>query len=522
MTSYNLQDLSLDEKLGQLFVFGFDALNINDHALNLIKKYKAGNIILFARNIKTPEQVFNLNQNLQKLAMKELGIPLIISTDQEGGMVTRIKSGGTFFPGAMTLGASCNSDNSYLSGKYMGQELRALGINMNLAPVLDINNNPYNPVIGVRSYSDQKEVVSTYGIEFIKGLQENVIATAKHFPGHGDTKVDSHLALPEINKSLDEITDLELVPFKEAIESGLKAIMSSHINFPSLTENGLPTTLSKNVLTGLLREKLQFDGLIITDCMQMKAIQKHYTTPKGVVMAIEAGANLVCVSHSEELQTKSIELLKKEVLENKISMELIDERVSRILEYKKKNLNINLDNSYDSVKNIVENHQTKDFALNVTREAMTLVRGNNIDLSKKTLLVASEPVSTTIADEDDGSYSIIQSVKNEIKSIDTMAVSVTLNQDEIEKVIENSKKYEQIIFCSYNANIYQNQIELIKKLEVKTELYTIMMRNPYDSVFAPELSNLLAMYEYTPNSVKVLIEYLQGRVKPQGKIPVSI
>lgn len=521
MSNYNIKDLTLEEKIGQLIVFGFDALDVNDHALNLITKYKAGNVILFARNVETPEQVFTLNQNLQKLALENLGIPLIISIDQEGGMVTRIKNGGTFFPGAMTLGATKTVKNSYLSGKYMGKELISLGINMNLAPVLDVNNNPYNPVIGVRSYSDNVTAVSDHGFAFIKGLQENVIATAKHFPGHGDTTVDSHLSLPKINKTLEEISELELIPFKNSIENGLRAIMSSHINFPAIT-NGLPTTLSKKALTGLLREEMNFKGLIISDCMQMKAIQKDYGTPSGVKMAIEAGVNLACISHSEELQTASIDALVEAVKSNEISIDTINQRVSKVLDYKRKYIKPNLEVTYENIRKIIEDKNTKEFALNVVREGLTLIKGNNIVLDKKSILIASEPLSTTIADEDDGSYSIIQSVKNEIPSLDTMVVSVRLSDEEVKSVLDKAKGYEQVIFCSYNANIYQKQIELIDLLEGSSNLTVVMMRNPYDSVFASKISNLLAMYEYTPNSVKVLMEYLQGKIVPIGKIPVTI
>ena len=257
MVKYDIDKLTIDEKIGQLIMCGFDALELNDHIINLIKNYHVGNVILFTRNVKSMKQVFELNKNLQKLALKNLGIPLLISIDQEGGMVTRIKNEATFFPGAMTIASSNNLDNAYLSGKYMGEELINLGINMNLAPSLDVNNNPLNPVIGVRSYSDDPKVVSEFGIMTIKGLQENVIATAKHFPGHGDTQVDSHLALPEINYGKKRLEAIELYPFKNAIKNGVKAIMSSHINFPAYTEDNLPTTLSKKCLTGLLREELK-------------------------------------------------------------------------------------------------------------------------------------------------------------------------------------------------------------------------------------------------------------------------
>jgi len=522
MMNKTIKDLSLEEKIGQLIVFGFDALDLNDHAIDLIKTYKAGNVILFARNVESPKQLFQLNQNLQKLALQTHGIPLFICIDQEGGMVTRIKNGATYFPGAMTLAASQKPKHSYISGMLMGEELKALGINMNLAPSLDVNNNPHNPVIGVRSFGDDVETVSKFGIENIRGLQENVIATAKHFPGHGDTSVDSHLALPKIDKDFDALNALELVPFKRAIEHGVKAIMSSHINFPAITEKGLPTTLSYQCMSGLLRQTLGFSGLIITDCMQMKAIQKDYTTKKGTFMAIQAGVDMVCISHAKDLQVEAINYLKEQVENQQLSVEVIDERVERILAFKDKHIALDLNSTYEDVAGLVENEASKEFTLSVVRDALTLVKGQTITSLDQTLLIASEPISTSIADEDDGKDSIIKSVKKACPSIDTYKVSVGLSDQEIDEVVEKAKDYKQVIFCSYNANIYQNQQRLIKELNKMENPHIIAMRNPYDSYFVKDIKNLVLLYEYTPNSIQVLIEYLKGQIKPQGRCPVSL
>lgn len=518
---YDLNKLTLEEKIGQLFMFGFDALDINDHAMKLIKDYRIGNVILFARNIKTPEQVFKLNQNLQKLAFKELGVPLFISIDQEGGMVSRITNGATFFPGAMTIAATNDLNNAYLSGKYMGLELINLGVNMNFAPVLDVNNNPKNPVIGVRSFSDQPKMVAEYGEAFIRGLQENVIATGKHFPGHGDTHVDSHLALPKVSYEMDRLNAVELVPFKHAIQKGIKAMMSSHIDFPALTENGLPTTLSKKCMTGFLREELGFEGLIVTDGMQMKAIQDNYTTVGASLMAIEAGANIVCICHSEELQIKALQYVKESVLNHKISMDTINERVSRVLKFKEELKDIDLDLQYQSVKDIVENERTKDFSYQVVRNALTLVKGNPLELKDNALFIGALPIATSIADESDGGHSVIRQIKTDLPYLDTMVLPVQPTKDEMDIIIDAAKSHHQVILCTYNANIFQEQIELMKKLsKLDIELHVISMRNPYDLHYAKEIKNYVCLYEYTPNSQKVLLEYLKKELVPKGTIPV--
>lgn len=522
MAKYDINELSLDEKVGQLLMFGFDALELNDHAIDLIKNYRFGNIILFTRNVKSMEQLFNLNKNLQKLALEHIGIPLLISIDQEGGMVTRLKNGGTYFPGAMTMTASVDKSSAYLSGKFMGRELNALGFNMDLAPVLDVNNNPMNPVIGVRSFSDNPETVSEYGNLFMEGLQESVIATAKHFPGHGDTKSDSHLALPLIDHDRYRLDNVELYPFKKAIEKGVKAIMSAHINFPAYTEDNLPTTLSKKCLTGLLREQLGFKGLIMTDCMEMKAIQDNYTTEGGSLMAVSAGANLVCLSHEKYYQLETFKKIKEAVQSGDLSEETLNERVSRVLEYKN-NLDMSiLDKEYKDVESIIENIDTKMFAYEVVKNAATLVRGKQFKKKDKTLIIAVRPTVTTIADEEAGSFDIVSIAKKLLPNFDTLSIHAKPTKSHILEAVNQSKKYDQVVVCSYNANIYKSQLDLINEISnLDLELSVIAMRNPYDLINNQLIENYVCFYEYTPNSVNALIEYLQGNLKLTGKVPIA-
>ncbi len=521
MIKYDIKQLTLEEKIGQLFMFGFDATELNNHAIKLIKDYKIGNVILFTRNAKSPEQLFKLNQNLQKLAQEHIGVPLFIGIDQEGGMVTRIHKGGTFFPGAMTIAASNKLENAYLTGKHMGIELKHFGINMNFAPVLDVNNNPKNPVIGVRSYSDDPKMVSLYGAAFIEGLQESVIATGKHFPGHGDTYVDSHLALPRVTYGMDRLNQVELVPFRHAIHKGIKAFMSSHIDFPALTENGLPTTLSKKCMTGFLREKLGFEGLIVTDGMQMKAIQDNYTTVGGALMAIEAGANIVCICHSEELQIAGTKRIYEAIENKELSVDIVNERVARILKFKSELDEINPNLEYKEIKNIVENEKTRQFSYQVVRDAATLVKGDALKLKKNVLFIGVLPKATTIADEVDGEHQLIKEIKKDLPLLDTMVLSINPDHDEIEKIVKKSEQYEQIILTTYNANIYQSQIDLVNRLAQKDcELHVISMRNPYDLYYTKQIKNYVCLYEYTPNSIQVLLNYLKGNISLRGKLPV--
>ena len=418
-----VNEMTLKEKLGQLIIAGFDGYEYDEHLRTLIEDYKVGNIILFTRNIKDIHQLSALNRKIYNEILKNTGNSPLISIDQEGGMVTRIMDGATFCPGNMTLTATNNSDNAYIIGKIMGDELTHLGINMNLAPSLDVNNNPDNPVIGVRSYSDNPKVVSEYGNKFIKGLQEKgVIATAKHFPGHGDTNVDSHLGLPMINHTLEELEKVELVPFRSAIENGVDAIMSAHIVFSEIDKSGLPGTLSKTILTDLLRNKLNFKGLIVSDCMQMKAIDDQYTTERGTVMGIKAGLDIACISHSLDKQVGALKALEEAVETGEIDISIIDEKVKRILHYKeltRKKLESDfLSFSDDEIVNYFKNLNNQEIASKIVDESLTIFKGKEFVQTGKTLVIAATPFAQTIAEDKLDTRNIVDMLREFVKTVD--------------------------------------------------------------------------------------------------------
>lgn len=282
--------MSLAADAGQLFVIGFPGTEPDSDVESLIRDEGVGGVILFARNLVDPPQVRRLTAHLQSFSS---ALPLLIATDQEGGIVLRIGSDGaeaTPWPGAMSLGAAASADLTRRVGAGIARELRAMGINMNLAPVLDVNVNPSNPVIGVRSFGADPHRVAENGVAYIEGHHEaGVLATAKHFPGHGDTAFDSHLALASVPHAIDRLEAVELIPFRRAIAAGVDAIMTAHVAFPAVEPDpATPATLSPAVLTGLLRQRLGFDGLVITDCMEMKAIADHVGTVEGAVRAIAA------------------------------------------------------------------------------------------------------------------------------------------------------------------------------------------------------------------------------------------
>lgn len=513
-----MNKMTLREKIGQLIVFGFHETEVTPRIEKLISEYKLGNILLFTRNIKSTEQLFKLNNDIQALMLKHLRYPAFITIDQEGAMVTRITDKATFFPGAMTLAATNDPKNAYLQGKYMACELDALGINMNFAPVLDVNNNPHNPVIGVRSFSDNVEVVNRFSEAFIEGLQTRVIATGKHFPGHGDTHVDSHLALPAVSFDKKRLHEIELAPFQNAINKGLKSIMSAHVVFEAYDH--LPATLSKTLLTDLLRKEMGFDGLIVTDGLEMKAILNNYGSIESSVTALLAGADLLLYCHNEHEQIGAVELLEEAVLDGRVPMEVIDERVSRILRFKK-GISTNIGKTYEDVKKRVENERHRKFAQDTVIKALTLVKGEAFTKKGDVLFLGQLPKATTLADVTDGKSSAAEMLKD--LDFHFLEVSLEPSDEEIAKLVKASSKYKQVVLTTYNSNIYTKQLDLIRALlKLKNELHVISLRNPYDLYFVKEIKNYVCLYEYTKNSINALKLYLEEKITPKGTFPIHV
>lgn len=524
-----IEQMSLKEKLGQLFMVGFDTTEIDNNIIKLISEYKCGNIVLFARNIKSGKQLLDLNQKLQKMIQKETGIPAFISIDQEGGMVTRVFKDMAFYPGSMAISATDNPNYAYEIGKMMGQELKALGINYNLAPVLDVNNNPKNPVIGVRSYSDDKEVVSLYGTNFIKGMQEmGVIATAKHFPGHGDTSLDSHLALASVPHDKKRLEEVELYPFKKAIKANIASIMTAHVLFPAYENNNLPATLSYNVLTELLRNKLGFKGLICTDSMTMKAVYETFGIEKSIPLTVNAGADLICLPHTIEVQTLAYKTLENKVLSGEISEERINESVKRILSYKEKYCQKDKISNFENIKHLLK-PEFKQIAQQISYESLTKVFGCDIDLNNTadTLFIGTKPIVTAIIDDEfSDDRDIVKRMKKEFNNIESIYMDNFPSDEYLYEIIEKCKTKKQVIVATYNGNINLNQIKLINEIiKVNKNVNIVAMRNPYDIMYIKEkekICSYFCVYEYTPNSINTLIAYFKKQINAKGHCPVRL
>lgn len=526
-----LSGMNLRQKIGQLLICGFYGTEVSDELKRFVEEYKIGGVIYFARNVESASQVGKLSASLQEIAASSGNVPLWISIDQEGGMVARITEGVALMPGQMAIAAAGSLDAAYESALISGKELHALGINLNYAPVLDVNNNALNPVIGVRSFGESPEETAEYGARIISGLQDaGVSATAKHFPGHGDTDVDSHLDLPTVLHDRERMERIELVPFRKAITEGVDAIMSAHIYFPALEQEKVPVTLSNAVLTGLLREELGFEGIIMTDCMEMNAIAVHYGTVAAAVMAIEAGADSVLISHRQDLQIGAIEAIEKAVLEGRLTEDRIDASVRRLLAYKSKRGVWAEQGSVASAAAVVPGiAEHMDAAARISEASMTLICNEQgyIPLQPRRMLAVtvSAAVATMVDELFEGSHSLGAALAKQGVDVLDVTVKVTDVAAQSEAILAAAadETVEQLVIGTYNAQFNEAQIELVGKLqELGKPLVVVALRNPYDLLKLPEGLTFAAAYESRPLALQSMAKALVGAIPFKGRLPVSL
>lgn len=331
-----LEGMTIEEKIGQLFIVGFEGTELNEDTVVFLKEHRIGGVIIFGRNIQGPEQVMKLTDSLQALKNGPEGVGLFIGTDQEGGSVNRLPGEHGKFPSARVLASENDPDTVKMAAAQMAIQLKEIGINLNFAPVLDINSNPDNPVIGDRAFGNNPDIVTSMGAAFIEGtLDQGMIPVAKHFPGHGDTGTDSHRGLPIITHPMERLEDFELLPFKEAIENGVPAIMTSHILLKEI-DDVYPATLSKAVINKMLRGRLGFKGVVVSDDLDMEAITSSYSAGEAAVGALKAGVDILLICHRREAMIEAYGGVAAAVTEGDIAEEVINNAVKRVLNLKKK------------------------------------------------------------------------------------------------------------------------------------------------------------------------------------------
>lgn len=531
----NTMNMSLQEQIGQLLVAGFAGTTPSEEIIDLIQHHHVGGIILFSRNIQNSQQIYALTQQLQRIA-RAAGhhYPLLIATDQENGLVSRLGEGATLFPGNMALGASGSEQLVHDVAKATGQELKALGVNMNLAPVADVNNNPANPVIGVRSFGEDPQQVARLTAAAVQGYQQaGVISTLKHFPGHGDTAVDSHLALPTMPYTLERLEEVELVPFRSGIAAGAESVMIAHIYLPHIMQHeaqaALPATVSPTVIRGLLRERLGFAGVIISDCMEMSAITDTVGAEQGSVMALQAGTDLVLVSHRYSRQLGSLKAIAAALETGALSLETVRLAAERVIELKKRYL------SWDNLPAPTalttldwESHQQlSDRAYALTT---TLVRNEDaliplhVKPTERIFVLTQE--KNTLSKVEDKHFPhgfLVECIQQRHKRVQTIFTCLRPAAQECSEILAASSAADTIIMATVNAHLDQRQAELMQCLaQSGRRVIGLAVRNPYDLLAFPQLRTYLVTYEYTRPALAAAVRVLFGETQAQGHLPVSV
>lgn len=510
--------MNLKTALGQHLVTGFSGPEMTEDFVESVRKYQIGNVILFENNVVDREQLHRLCSEIRALVLRETGYPPLITIDQEGGAVSRLKEDCAIFPSAMAVAATGNPENALTAGRITAQELRAMGVNFDLAPVVDVNSNPNNPVIGVRSYGDDPHKVAEYGLAMARGLtQGGILCALKHFPGHGDTSVDSHLGLPRVEKTLTELQACELVPFQAGIDAGIPAVMTTHILFPALEPDGVPATMSRRILTDLLRKKMGFAGLIISDCMMMGAIAQTYGTVQGCVAAIRAGVDLVFVSHSPKLASEAIDSIHAALDTGELDAREFSESTEKILRYKAQ---LPQDLLPLTCVGTPEHRAASEL---ITRAAITTVQEAPFALGTNPLFLGCYRFRPTMASSPEDTSLSFPDVMRELLGGDACVTSQNPTPEDIRATLSKVAGHTSLVISTYNARQREGQLALVREA-IKLGLPTcvIALRSPYDLADIHEGVLTIAAYDYDHRTLAVLSEILAGKCSTAGKLPVRL
>ncbi|MEV0789831.1 glycoside hydrolase family 3 N-terminal domain-containing protein [Kribbella sp. NPDC050459] len=531
-----LRRMTLEQKVGQLFVlyaYGptaatADARNTSLYGVatpaEVVAKFNLGGVIYFTwtDSVKDPQQIANLSNGLQQASLANTGIPLQISTDQEYGSVVRVGPPATQFPGGMALGATRSANFAREAGAIAGRELKALGITTDFAPDADVNVNPLNPVIGVRSASSDPALAAEIVAAQVKGYQRDgrIVSTAKHFPGHGDTETDSHVGIPEIHHTREQWTEIDLPPFQAAIRAGIHSIMTAHIVVKALDPSGDPATLSRPILTGILREQLRFDGVVITDSLGMKGVRDKYGDAEIPLRAIEAGVDQLLMPVDPGLAYNSV---LDAVRGGRISEARIDESVTRILKLKYSGGLV--DQPYvdlSRIATVVGTPANYAAAQRIADRSTTLLR-NDADLlplspaPRRIVVTGYSPATLAAALQRRGATTVVKdtgTAPSDAKIADALAASTAADLT----VVLTNKAWDTEV----TDKLAKQQKLVNGLLATGRPVIVVPVRDPYDVAYFDDPATTLVTYGSTAVSMEALAKVLYGELAPTGKLPVEI
>lgn len=513
-----LSKMTLEEKVGQIMMVFFEGSTLSENLRKFVAELKVGGVILYSsrNNIESVGQVAELNGAIQQTARDAGSPPLFISIDQEGGLVNRIREGLTLFPGNMALGAIEDPSLAGRVASVLGEELASLGINVNFAPVMDVNNNPLNPIIGVRSFGSHSQAVARLGSAMVASfMDKGVLPAAKHFPGHGDTAVDSHTGLPLIPVSRDRLERVEFPPFRAAIDAGVPMVMTAHVLVPSLDEKN-PATLSPSIL-GMLRSEMGFMGLIITDSMGMAALKKERTMEEAAIGAFNAGADILLFGadkgHEETEYFGIYSALLDACRIGKISMARLDESVGRILAAK-------------NTLGLLSKDWRPQFAPRLSSEGSATAR----EAALRSITVARNrrDILQTVRD---GKKRPLLWPRERIAagtvfaeffpSVDLIEVPEKPEEGDMADALRRTGDADRVLIADYDSGRNPEWLELVRKVgEDRTLL--LSLRTPYALLSLPSLAGAVISYSDNTPSLQALADVLNGKASAEGKLPVEL
>jgi beta-N-acetylhexosaminidase len=525
--------IALEQAVGQQFLLSFSGKQDFPPELGaILARGQAGGIVLFrAKNVGTLQELRELTCSLQGTVRMAGQPPLLIAADQEGGQLMAIGQA-TPFPGNMALGATGSEKLANRVGRAIGRELASVGINVDFAPVCDVNNNPKNPVVGTRSFGENPKLVSRLGAAMVKGLQSaGIAATAKHFPGHGDTASDSHHAAPVLTHDLRRVRRVELPPFRGAIEAGVRLVMTAHIVFPALNAisashvTDLPATLSKPILRGLLRRKLGFGGIIVTDAMDMNAMEQGPGYVADTLAAVAAGADLLLFNHDLARLEPAWATIVQAARRGLLSKEEIHASAARVLALKKW-----LGKREQPSLDVVCCREHRALAAEVARKSMTLVRDDERQLplqfapDARIAVVVPRPADLTPADT--SSYLIPQlavAVRRHHGNVDEFLIPMNPDEAEVRAFSEQLSGYDLVIIGTINANEARGQAALVNAMmERRTCVVAVAMRMPSDISAYPSVPAYACTYSILQPSMDAVADALWGKADFPGQSPVTL
>jgi beta-N-acetylhexosaminidase len=528
-TATSKTSMTLEQAVGQQFLLTFEGREAPPKQfLDVLRRHHIGGVVLFRhKNMGTLSELRGLTMALQNAAAESGQPPLLIAADQEGGQLIAVDQT-TPFPGNMALGAANSENLANKVGRALGKELSAVGVNVDFAPVCDVNNNPLNPVIGTRSFGEDPKLVARMCAALVRGLQSSgVAATAKHFPGHGDTSSDSHRGAPIVMHSAKRIRSIELVPFRAAVNSGVRLVMTAHIVMPALNggSNELPATLSPKILRDLLRRKMRFNGVIVSDALDMHAMEQESGYIAETMAAVAAGIDLLLFNHDLARVEPACSNLVQAARRGLLSADEIHASARRIL----------------MLKNWIKRQRQQPLAVigckehlrlaqEVARKSITLVHDTAQQLPLRVApnenIAVAIPRPEDLTPADTSSYVkpvLADALRRYNPRVDEFSFGMNPAAEEIGPLCERLAKYDVVVLGTINATAHPRQAELVKRLiRQGTRLITVALRMPYDLAAYPEATTYICTYSILPPAMEALAEALFGRIPFAGILPVTI